>query len=267
MLMVAVAGLGLPAALILSDEMVTRGEQKQYVDKNGDGISDIVDGPTESMLGFSRFNAVIMVSGYIMYLLFQLGTHGEEFEDVEEECEMGGEIVNGDDAHDATRNRSRRNKFFARLFGFIDTFDDSASSEQLYERVSPYSCQNETEVELSEHPNGSQSNHSEPINGTTFTTTGNHRKIYSDSDIEQNGLEDSTVYSSNVSRKRTVPKETTPVITIQNPPPQDAPQPQFGSIRSSKSHSSDGCTEEEPTMIPVSEVQEQIEEGVLLLRC
>ena len=43
-------------AVVLSDEMVmNENEQRQYVDKNGDGVSDIVDGPTAQLLGFSKF--------------------------------------------------------------------------------------------------------------------------------------------------------------------------------------------------------------------
>ena len=81
MLMLAVAGLALPAALMLSDEMIMGTEEKEYIDKNGDGKSDINDGPTFSMVGFSRFNAVIMIMGYLLYLLFQLGSHSDEFDD------------------------------------------------------------------------------------------------------------------------------------------------------------------------------------------
>ena len=75
MLMLAVAGLALPAALLLSDEMISGEGEKEYIDKNGDGVSDINDGPTSSMVGFSRFNAVIMIVGYLLHLLFQLGLH------------------------------------------------------------------------------------------------------------------------------------------------------------------------------------------------
>ena len=43
------------------------------------------------MIGFSRFDSVIMVFGYIMYLVFQLGSHQDDFEDsVEEETTVEG---------------------------------------------------------------------------------------------------------------------------------------------------------------------------------
>ena len=86
MLMMAVAGLALPAALLLSDEMKHQGEnEKRFADKNGDGVSDSNDGPTFAMVGFSRFNSIIMISGYLLYLLFQLGSHKDEFDDLQEE--------------------------------------------------------------------------------------------------------------------------------------------------------------------------------------
>ena len=102
MLMLAVAGMALPAALLLSDEMVSMGtDEKEFVDKNGDGVSDINDGPTQSMVQFSRFNAAIMITGYLLYLLFQLGSHSDEFEDLEEEEEDANDAnING------TNNRS-----------------------------------------------------------------------------------------------------------------------------------------------------------------
>lgn len=134
MLTVAVAGLGLPAALVLSDEMVTNEkEQRQYVDKNGDGVSDIVDGPTAQLLGFSRFNAVIMVGGYVMYLVFQLGSHVEEFDDdnvdedddAESEEEIHEERITGR----KEEWRARPNKFCGRLFRFRS--DDSNDGESV----------------------------------------------------------------------------------------------------------------------------------------
>jgi Ca2+/H+ antiporter len=127
MLMLAVAGLALPTALMLSDEMISSGtDEKQYVDKNGDGVSDINDGPTFAMVGLSRFNAVIMMVGYLLYLLFQLGSHKDEFEDMQEEGEEGADENNMDgeegrnqgQGHHAikTKKNARANKFCQRLF-------------------------------------------------------------------------------------------------------------------------------------------------------
>ena len=63
MLLIATTGLVLPMALKLSnEEMITK-------------IHD-----ADASLMFSRFNALVMVFMYFAYLIFQLGTHKEEFE-------------------------------------------------------------------------------------------------------------------------------------------------------------------------------------------
>jgi Ca2+/Na+ antiporter len=139
MLMLAVSGLALPAALQLSNEMISKSEEREYIDKNGDGISDINDGPTYSMIGFSRFNAILMISGYLMYLLFQLGSHRDEFEDATDEEDDEEE----DDAHEGeghmmqshsvkAKKKLRQNKYCYRLFqkfrrwgGAADEDDDT----------------------------------------------------------------------------------------------------------------------------------------------
>ena len=267
MLMLAVAGLALPASLILSDEMVMGDTQRQYVDKNGDGISDIVDGPTESMLGFSRFNAVIMVVGYGLYLLFQLGTHGEEFED-----EPHDPHENNDEygVVDVTKQRSRRNKFCGRLFGIVDEVDEHAPSTELYQQVEQ--CADNAiesiEIEMPQHSNGMH--HSQ-------SAVGSHRKYKSESDVENSTFfDDTTVHSSNASRKRSSLQVKLNAKSMQRSRPQDAPSINNSSgsnkdstwTLSSKSHCSDGSVEEgEPAsiMIPVSEVHEQLEEGKSLL--
>jgi hypothetical protein len=101
--MMAVAGLALPAALMLSDEMKHQGEaEKRFADKNGDGVSDINDGPTFAMVGFSRFNATIMISGYLLYLLFQLGSHKDEFDDLQEEEEEDDDDVEEEEEEESS---------------------------------------------------------------------------------------------------------------------------------------------------------------------
>jgi len=124
MLMLAVSGLALPAALMLSNEMISKTQEREYIDKNGDGISDINDGPTYSMIGFSRFNAILMISGYLLYLLFQLGSHRDEFEDADEDDD---EEEAEDDAHEGeghlmqshaihTKQKAQQNVYCYRLF-------------------------------------------------------------------------------------------------------------------------------------------------------
>ena len=66
MLLAACMGLVLPAALKLANESVA---------KSGEN-----DATNESDVAFSRFNSIIMVFGYLCYLIFQLGSHKEEFE-------------------------------------------------------------------------------------------------------------------------------------------------------------------------------------------
>ena len=266
MLLLAVAGLGLPTALILSDEMDNSGNVREYLDKNGDGVSDIVDGPTESMLGFSRLDSVFMVVGYGMYLVFQLGTHGEEFDDLivveEEEMEEEYEMENGDfrERRVSTSNTtsSRRNKFCSRLFGLaIDDEEGHDNSIEMYERIAP------NEIELMQHPDR---------NGNTATT--NIDTLYNESNIERVNVDDTTVHSSNVSRKR-IPQNRMDTLESQSvsiPSPQDAPMNGEKKNRlwtlSSKSHCSDGSVEEEGVvMMPVSEVCEEIEEGMCSPPC
>ena len=128
MLMIAVAGLALPAALVLSDEMYSHGDkEKKYVDKNFDGVSDINDGPSISMVGFSRFNAVFMIVGYLLYLLFQLGSHKDEFEDSGENDGDGSQI-----GQEMQRYSARKNKFCRSLF--IRGHDDE-NERAAYQRV------------------------------------------------------------------------------------------------------------------------------------
>lgn len=79
-LMVATTAIFLPAVLKLANE----------------GVSSSIDGSdvdhiTGNDISFSRFNSLIMVIGYVCYLLFQLGSHREEFDyDGDEIGKYGG---------------------------------------------------------------------------------------------------------------------------------------------------------------------------------
>lgn len=133
MLMIAVAGLGLPAALVLSDEMYSQGEEeKKYVDKNFDGVSDINDGPSYSMVAFSRFNAIVMIVGYLLYLLFQLGTHKDEFEDAGEHDGNGSQDGQEMQRYTSSIGNAKKNKFCRCLF--ISGRDDE-NERHAYQRV------------------------------------------------------------------------------------------------------------------------------------
>jgi len=276
--MLAVAGLALPAALMLSDEMVVMGEQKQYVDKNGDGISDINDGPSTAMIGFSRFNAVIMVLGYLMYLVFQLGSHQDEFEDMEDEETVEEDVernyeVRGSMGKIVARTKARKNKFCGRLFGLVDETEEDQPMQ--YERVQSVPSESSLEIELPTL-NGSHNDFGEQRSTNSLPSyivdkpiVGNHRKHHSHSDIGRRRLEtdDNTVRSSNVSTRKRKPETLLGKPDVmQRSRPQDEPaRPQVYTkqvgTQSAKSHCSDGSEEEPPTMIPVSEVTEQAEES------
>jgi Ca2+/H+ antiporter len=68
MLLVATAGFLLPAALVLSGQL----PHEREIDK---------DVPSRVEVAFCRVNAFVMMILYVCYLIFQLGTHKEEFDD------------------------------------------------------------------------------------------------------------------------------------------------------------------------------------------
>lgn len=82
MLYLSAAGSLLPAALFLSGQLP------------GKALND--DVPTKEELVFCRVNAAVMMIMYLCYLLFQLGTHKEEFDDDEQSANKGN--------HPAQRN-------------------------------------------------------------------------------------------------------------------------------------------------------------------
>jgi Ca2+/H+ antiporter len=93
MLLVATAGSLFPAALVLSGQLSTK------------DVS--VDVPTQEEITFCRLNAFVMLFLYLCYLVFQLGTHKEEFDD---------EALEG-----PAFRRARRNLFCLRLMGQAHT--------------------------------------------------------------------------------------------------------------------------------------------------
>jgi hypothetical protein len=74
MLLLSVTGSLLPAALILAGQL--------KIDQ-GDETAPEEGLPTKEEIQFSRVNAIIMIFMYGCYLVFQLGTHKEEFDDDE----------------------------------------------------------------------------------------------------------------------------------------------------------------------------------------
>jgi Ca2+/H+ antiporter len=94
MLLVATAGSLFPAALVLSGQL-----------SNED--KDVASIPSQEEITFCRVNAAVMFFLYLCYLVFQLGTHKEEFDD---EALVG-----------PASRRARRNLFCQRLIGQAHT--------------------------------------------------------------------------------------------------------------------------------------------------
>jgi Ca2+/Na+ antiporter len=94
MLLVATAGSLFPAALILSG---------QASNEN----ADVANVPSQEEITFCRLNAAVMFFLYLCYLVFQLGTHKEEFDD---EALVG-----------PASRRARRNLFCQKLMGQAHT--------------------------------------------------------------------------------------------------------------------------------------------------
>jgi len=106
MLLVATAGSLLPAALSMSGQM---------------RHNDSSDGkPSWDELQFSRVNALIMILMYICYLMFQLGTHKEEFDEKENLVETPDNLLlmtpHFTSRH-GRKKRAERNHFCLKCFG------------------------------------------------------------------------------------------------------------------------------------------------------
>lgn len=110
MLLVATAGSFLPAALELSGQMQS-GEAPTSKD---------VKEPSRDELHFCRVNAALMMILYMCYLLFQLGTHKEEFDEEENVVETPEHLLlmtpHFTSRH-GRKKRSDRNLFCSRIFG------------------------------------------------------------------------------------------------------------------------------------------------------
>jgi len=106
MLFVATAGSLLPAALSLSRQM------RHEDSSNGK--------PSSDELQFSRVNAVVMVLMYISYLMFQLGTHKEEFDEEENVVETPNNtllMTPHYTSRHGRKKRAERNRFCLKCFG------------------------------------------------------------------------------------------------------------------------------------------------------
>jgi Ca2+/Na+ antiporter len=94
MLLVATAGSLFPAALVLSGQLSNEN-------------ADVANIPSQEEITFCRLNAAVMFFLYLCYLVFQLGTHKEEFDD---EALVG-----------PASRRARRNLFCQWLMGQAHT--------------------------------------------------------------------------------------------------------------------------------------------------
>jgi hypothetical protein len=217
------------------------------------------------MVGLSRFNAVIMIVGYLLYLLFQLGSHKDEFEDFQDEGEEvadenftdGEEGQNQGQGHNAikTKKKVRTNKFCRHLFKGCKLDDAGTSYRSLAAETST------REMEMSPRAPG---NNILSIGQSSPAHVGNQPGVLGEKDdIPQcreasdgeesrnggevmNGEAHVTFHVSNVSGRR-----RTGQLTKRG---EDVPQlidtngmtlPEISSIRqSNKSHCSDGDEEE-----------------------
>lgn len=101
MLLVSTAGTLFPAILILSGHFpAPQGSTATALDVNRTVHSDK---PSQEEITLSRVNAFVMMFLYLSYLLFQLGTHKEEF----------------DDDEDSRREMARPNVFCRNLFSWM----------------------------------------------------------------------------------------------------------------------------------------------------
>ena len=110
MLLAATAGSVLPAALILSGQM---GHTEEELALDGSI-------PSKEELTFSRINAAIMMMLYIAYLIFQLGTHKEEFDEEENVVETEQHLLVLSPhyvmRHHGRKRPAQRNRFCLKYF-------------------------------------------------------------------------------------------------------------------------------------------------------
>ena len=91
MLLTATMGMVLPAALKMMNHqnMVVQTDDQGMTTTND--LNDQEPPLTENDVAFSRFNSVVMMVGYISYMIFQLGSHKNEFDcNSDEYISVGG---------------------------------------------------------------------------------------------------------------------------------------------------------------------------------
>ena len=109
MLLIATMGIVLHAALKIGNPsiMVQTNDQSQ--------TSDFNHGLSENDVAFSRFNSLVMMVGYVSYIIFQLGSHKNEFDyNCDEYSMLGGGTISPSKYNKGKTPASRRNSFCKR---------------------------------------------------------------------------------------------------------------------------------------------------------
>lgn len=93
MLLLSTAGSLLPATLVLGGQLKHSDSEEGSTTMPSGDTFEVEDIPSMEELQFCRVNAFVMIIMYICYLIFQLGTHKEEFDEEEN-------VVRTADAHE-----------------------------------------------------------------------------------------------------------------------------------------------------------------------
>lgn len=151
MLFVATMGTVLPTVLKLANESIssihsTNQNSNTTDDNNANVQSDNTDEITQTDITFSRINAIIMVIGYCSYLIFQMGSHKEEFDyDGDEFAKYGGghNIMRTPEYQNIVKKKTpaRRNLFCQKYFmllRYCPTIDNNKQHQNEHEAI-PFS--------------------------------------------------------------------------------------------------------------------------------
>jgi Ca2+/H+ antiporter len=160
MMLLAVAGSLLPAGLILGGQLQRSDEE--------DSNPDI---PSKEELQFSRVNATVMMIMYGLYLVFQLGTHKEEFDSDENVVDSAEGRQLHLSPHFTSRNgrqkHARRNFFCMKIISRIEgsEYQPAATNggdvEMLLRDQTPsYSKNSDRDLALGLSANGNDEEHS-----------------------------------------------------------------------------------------------------------
>ena len=132
MLLIATMGLVLPAALKIGHHhLVQQDEESKTTDLNDLLVS-------ENDVAFSRFNSCVMTVGYISYLIFQLGSHKEEFDyDGDEYAVFGGghNIVRTPSSKAKRKRTPTRQNLFCKRYCFFSKYCAKVSNDEHYNVV------------------------------------------------------------------------------------------------------------------------------------